>query len=130
MFELEDVFAELHARACDRLGEEFYVDLRMGDPEEFPARRNMAYTVKDRRGDTCIVVAPKLVLCEDISRVEGVLCHEFGHAALWHMGEDGHSERDADTMGERLFDAPIYYDEEDVQTLLPGSRPRPAHLPA
>lgn len=129
MFELEDVFAELHARACDRLGETFYVDLQLGEPEEFPARRNMAYTVKGRRGEMCVVVAPKLVMCHDLARVEGVLCHEFGHAALWHMGKDGHSERDADAMGEQLFDAPIFYDEEDVQTLLPGVRPRPNHLP-
>ena len=129
MYELEDVFAELHARACDRLGDEFYVDLRLGDPEEFPARRNMAYTVRNKRGDLCIVVAPKLVTVDDLPRVEGVLRHEFGHAALWHLGEMGHSEQDADRMGETLFDAPIYYDEEDVQTLLPGSRPRPNHLP-
>lgn len=129
MYELENVFAELHALACDRLGDEFYVDLRLGDPEEFPARRNMAYTLKDRRGDLCVVVAPKLVMVDNLPRVEGVLRHEFGHAALWYLGSMNHSERDADHMGEQLFGDRICYDAEDVQTILPGKYPRPNHLP-
>ena len=85
MLDVEDIFAELHAVACERLGEEFFVDLGIGDPEEFPEARNMAYTARNKRGDICIVVAPKLVVCDDEDRVQGVLRHEFGHAALWHM---------------------------------------------
>ena len=77
----------------------------------------------------CIVVAPKLVVCDDEERVQGVLRHEFGHAVLWHMGKMNHSEREADTMGEDLFGEPIYYDAETVQTLAGGTRPRPHHLP-
>lgn len=129
MLDVEDIFAELHAAVCARLGDDFYVDLVIGDPEEFPARRNMAYTVRNRRGDLCIVVAPKLVVSDDEGRVQGVLRHEFGHAALWHLERNNHTEKDADAMGEDLFGAPIYYDEETVQTLSSGSRPRPNHLP-
>jgi hypothetical protein len=129
MLDVEDIFAELHATVCERLGDDFYVDLAVGDPEEFPARRNMAYTVRNKRGDLCIVVAPKLVVSDDESRVQGVLRHEFGHAALWHLERNNHSERDADAMGEDLFGDPIYYDEETVQTLSSGIRPRPNHLP-
>ena len=48
MLDVEDIFAELHAVACERLGEEFFVDLGIGDPEEFPEARNMAYTAACR----------------------------------------------------------------------------------
>ena len=129
MLDLEDTFASLHAVASDRLGDEFFVNLQVGKAKDFPAPRNMAYTTRDRHGDIVVVVAPKLAVCEDMNRVEGVLRHEFGHAALWHMDKETHSERDADSMGENLFGAPIYYDAEDVQTLAHGNRPRPTHLP-
>lgn len=129
MLDVEYIFAELHAVACERLGDEFYVDFSLGSPEEFPETRNMAYTARNKRGDLCIVVAPKLVVCDDEERVQGVLRHEFGHAVLWHMGKMNHSEREADTMGEDLFGEPIYYDAETVQTLASGTRPRPHHLP-
>lgn len=128
MHDLEAIFLDLHAAACARLGEDFYVALDVGEAREFPKRRNMAYCMGGKGGDLCIVVAPKLANCGDLDRIEGVLRHEFGHAALWHLGRD-HSERDADAMGERLFGAPIYYDSEEVQSLAPGVRPRPAHLP-
>ena len=129
MLDVEYIFAELHAVACERLGDEFYVDFALGNPEEFPEARNMAYTARNKRGDLCIVVAPKLVVCDNEERVQGVLRHEFGHAVLWHMGKMNHSEREADTMGEDLFGEPIYYDAETVQTLAGGTRPRPHHLP-
>jgi len=129
MLDLEDTFATLHAVACERLGDDFYCNIALGDAEEFPAARNMAYTTRDQRGDILVVVAPKLVVCGDVDRIEGVLRHEFGHAALWHLDRPKHSERDADAVAEDLFGAPIYYDREDVQTLAKGTRPRPSHLP-
>jgi predicted metal-dependent peptidase len=129
MLELEDTFAALHAVACDRLGDDFFVNLSVGKAKDFPAPRNMAYTTRDRHGDILIVVAPKLAVCEDVDRVEGVLRHEFGHAALWYLDKDRHSERDADAMCENLFGDRIYYDAEDVQTLAGGNHPRPSHLP-
>jgi hypothetical protein len=128
MHDLETTFWNLHAVAIERLGDDFFVDVAVGEAREFPERRNMAYCMGGKRGDLCVVVAPKLVRCDDPDRIEGVLRHEFGHAALWYLGRD-HSERDADMMGERLFGDPIYYDSEEVQSLAPGVRPRPAHLP-
>jgi predicted metal-dependent peptidase len=129
MLDLEDAFATLHAVACERLGEDFYCNLALGETEEFPAARSMAYTTRDKRGDILVVVAPKLVVCGDLDRIEGVLRHEFGHATLWHLERLKHSERDADAMAEDLFGSPIYYDREDVQTIAGGTRPRPSHLP-
>jgi predicted metal-dependent peptidase len=98
MLDLEDTFATLHAVACERLGDDFYCNIALGDAEEFPAARNMAYTTRDKRGDILVVVAPKLVVCGDVCRIEGVLRHEFGHAALWHLDRPKHSERDADAV--------------------------------
>jgi len=129
MLDLEDTFATLHAVACERLGDDFYCNIALGDAEEFPAARNMAYTTRDKRGDILVVVAPKLVVCGDVCRIEGVLRHEFGHAALWHLDRPKHSERDADAVAEDLFGSPIFYDDEDVQTTAGGTRPRPSHLP-
>ena len=71
MLDLEDAFATLHAVACERLGEDFYCNLALGETEEFPAARNMAYTTRDKRGDILVVVAPKLVVCGDLDRIEG-----------------------------------------------------------
>jgi predicted SprT family Zn-dependent metalloprotease len=106
----------------------FEVCLSVGDASEFPKPRNMAYTNHDDdTGDMLIVVAPKL-LHGDHERIEGVLRHEFGHALLFFWGQDSHGERDADTVAERVFGAPIYYDRETVQTLRGGTRPRPSYL--
>ena len=129
MLDLEDTFAALHAVACARLGDDFYCNLALGDDDDFPAERSMAFTTRDRRGDMVVVVAPKLVVCGNLHRIAGVLSHEFGHAALWHLARLKHSERDADSVAEDLFGTPIYYDDEDVQTLAKGTRPRPSHLP-
>lgn len=120
------VFKRLHAKAKKQLGDGFAVDLKRGRASEFPERRNMAYCM-NRDGYLCIVVAPKFCNAP-LHRLEGVLRHEFGHAALMYMECHQHGERDADRVGEQLFGAPIYYDAETVQTLNPGTRPRPRHL--
>jgi len=129
MHDIDAIFLDLHEAACARLGEDFFVAMEVGEAREFPEKRNMAYCVQDDDGSLCIVVAPKLARCTDLDRIEGVLRHEFGHAALFHLNRARHGERDADSMGERLFGVPIYYDKDTVQTLAPGIRPRPAHLP-
>ena len=129
MHDIDTIFLDLHKAACARLGKDFFVYLELGEAREFPKRRNMAYCVKDVDDVLCIVVAPKLARCPDRNRIEGVLRHEFGHAALFYLDRDRHGERDADAMGERIFGAPIFYDDDTVQTLAPGTRPRPAHLP-
>jgi len=120
------VFKRLHAQARKSLGRKFCVDLAMGRPEEFPNNRDMAYCAH-MDGYICIVIAPKFANAHS-DRIEGVLRHEFGHAALMHLECHQHRERDADAVGEALFGAPIYYDRETVQTIAKGTRPRPRHL--
>lgn len=106
----------------------FEVTLSVGKASEFPKPRNMAYTYHDDvTGDMLMVVAPKLLRGRR-ERIEGVLRHEFGHALLFFWGQGSHGERDADHVAENIFGAPIYYDDETVQTLRVGTRPRPAYL--
>jgi hypothetical protein len=106
------------------------VSLTLGDPAEFPAERNYAYSAWDGN-KAQIVFAPKR-LDADEAQQDALLRHELAHAILQHAGLD-HSERDCDAVAERIFGAPIYYDARDVQTLNPdvfgAQRPRPAHLP-
>ena len=72
-----------------------------------------------------------------------ILLHELAHALEFHLGEaqlrrmarvDGYNlpstpERRADAVAEIIWGDPIYYDRMTVQTLSPGRKPRPAHLP-
>ena len=74
-----------------------------------------------------IGVNPKLLDAE-LVRMQGVLMHEFGHAVLISLGHEEHSEREADLAAERLFKQHIYYDDDDVQTIAAGERPRPMYL--
>ena len=128
MHPLQHSFLQLHARASELAGPYFDVDLHVGEPGEFPKRRNMAYCHHDdRTGLLTVVVAPKL-LNGPLDRIEGVLRHEFGHALHFFWGYPNHGERDADTLAENVFGAPIYYDRDTVQTIRGGVRPRPAHL--
>lgn len=77
-----------------------------------------------------VAVAPKIAHADD-GRLEALLCHELAHAILLHIGDDEHTERDADDCAERVFGITIYYDHDDVQTTTHGPfcrRPRPAYL--
>ena len=87
----------------------------------------MAYCMYDDDMDAlCIVVSRKLC-AGDAGRIEGVMRHEFGHAILL-SNNMSHGERDADTVAEQVFGAPIFYDKQTVQTINGGVRPRPLHL--
>lgn len=78
-----------------------------------------------------VAVAPKIATVDD-GRLEGLLCHEIAHAILLHLGDDEHTEQDADTCAEHVFGIRIYYDAADVQTtnaFAPmARRPRPTYL--
>jgi len=86
------------------------------------ARRAFAAT----DGDT-VYVRPKLA-AQPPERIDAVLMHELGHVILIRHGYDEHTERDCDECAEGAFGVEISYDADDVQTLGPGVRPRPAHL--
>lgn len=128
MHPVSATFLRLHSRASAVAGPFFEVCLSVGKKSEFPKARNMAYCHHDEESrHLTIVVAPKLFQ-GDAERIEGVLRHEFGHALLFFWGYPDHGERDADNVAEHVFELPIYYDRETVQTIRGGTRPRPAHL--
>ena len=141
----ERAYRTLHRDARDIAGADFRVPLLVGEPQQFPARRNMAYCAyrdgNAGRRDIAIVVAPKL--CRGgRQRVQAILRHELAHALEFHLGEDElremaaadgirlpeGPERRADRVAEIIWGDPIYYDRDLVQTLERGTRPRPGHL--
>ena len=120
-------FAELHQEARSQLGSGFRVAFSKGSAEEFPEKRNMAYCMKFHDGRLCIVCAPKMQFAR-ADQIDGVLRHEFGHAALFFADQMGHGERDADKAAELLFGDRIRYDSDLIQSTARGVCPRPAHL--
>lgn len=114
-------------RAVQRLGGA-RIDLAAGHPSQFPADRDFAYTT-DATRPLRIVFAPKLEE-QPLSRIEGVILHELGHAYRMLRGDNTHAERTADRVAERLFGVDIRYDAARVQTTGRGRyRRRPASLP-
>ena len=119
-------FRTLHAAAVARFPRAAVVRFRYGRASEFPRKRNYAYCVDDPSGPV-IVLAPKGKRASE-ERVLGVLAHEWGHALAFLAGMPEHSERDADTLAEQVFGVQIAYDNDDVQTVGAGTRPRPSRL--
>jgi hypothetical protein len=100
-----------------------------------------AYAMYDYR-DHVLTVAPRLLAASN-DRQEAILRHELGHAVdafyatatirrrLWLDGRrdwQATPERLADAIAFGLWDEPIRYDDDDVQTLGPGVSPRPRRL--
>jgi len=112
-------------RDVQRFLGELRVRLAVGHAHAFPKPRDFAYAcaVGD---DVLIVVAPHFHK-QSPDRIEAVLRHEFGHVLQIARGH-GFTEREADLLAERVWGDRIYYDDEDVQTLVPGVAPRPRHL--
>ena len=105
-----------------------HIVLVAGDPAEFPNERDFAMCGLERKNHAKIIVAPKIEN-EPVEVISALLRHELAHAFLLNLGVDEHAERDADSMAETLWGAPIYYDHRNVETLAGGKRPRPGHLP-
>ena len=100
-----------------------------GSIKDFPNRRDFAYTFFPDSGQPYeLVVSPRLKN-QSPSRVIAIIRHEVAHAVLHESGEENHTERETDRMAEEIWGQKIYYDDEDVQTLEVGTRPRPDHLP-
>lgn len=121
---VQTAFRRLRARALE-VYPAFDIVIRMGEPSEFPARRDYAYCIDVK--PPAIVYAPKLERA-DAARIEGVIRHEFGHALAFHVYTPDHSERDADTVAAFVLGALIRYDADDVQTTGEGVTPRPRRL--
>jgi len=77
--------------------------------------------------DGTVYIAPK-VLSFDRDRQCGVLMHELAHVALLQAGQDDHTEREADALAESLWGTQINYDDDDIQTIGPGTHTRPERL--
>lgn len=88
-----------------------------------------------------ITISPRL-LKQPAGRIAGVIRHEIGHLVhetigrrglVRHLGSLSSSDEVlADQIAEYIWNSPIFYDAEDVQTIDPQrahSRMRPAHLP-
>jgi hypothetical protein len=110
-------------KASSVLGYDVSAKVSLDFQGKYPKSRDYAKT----NGFT-IYFSPKILDCED-HRVEGLLRHELGHVVLMQAGLLNHSERDADIIAEFCFGLPIYYDQEDVQSIKEGTYPRPNHLP-
>jgi len=128
---LRATFDTLLSSASAFVDKPILADIYIAPAADFPNARDFAYchVEPDWAGKRLIGVAPKLEV-QKAERVVALLMHEIAHAALMQMGVPDHSEREADQMAEALWDVPLYYDSEYVQTLREGGiRPRPSHLP-
>ena len=122
-------FNTLLAKANKTLPRPLQVTVYQAPAADFPNVRDFAYCHEGPGGTGfAIGTAPKLEAQSD-DRIKAILAHELGHAVYMVNGCDLHNERDTDRMAEALFGVEVAYDNEDVQTLKPGRRPRPSHLP-
>lgn len=120
---IESIFEELRSDIERVLKEDLDVKLVFDKASNYPKPRDFAMSTVSR-----IFVSPKMLKASN-DRIRGLLMHEFSHVVLMRNGIIEHTELQTDWFAEVLFGARIYYDEEDVQTLKPGTHPRPSHLP-
>jgi hypothetical protein len=113
----------LLTRAAEQLGYTVHVEIVLDVDGSYPKARDFAKTTGD-----VIYFSPKILRAPP-ARIEGLLRHELAHVVFMQAGNLDHTEREADALAEELFGDNIYYDAEDVQTILPGRRPRPHYLP-
>lgn len=135
--ELAREFAKL-VRQAEAVCGKLRVALIIWHPEAFPKKRNYAFCTSPESGPAvgvplgccAICVAPKM-LNATLDRVRGVLMHEIGHAVdfLYTPDHENHrEERRADQIAEAIWNIPIRYDADTVQSTCCGVHPRPAHL--
>jgi len=121
--------------AARRYAPDLAVRVDIGPGTEFPEERDYAYC-EDCADYIRIVVAPDF---GDLtySQIQGVLRHELAHAVelelgdelgqIWHSLPRG-AERRADAIARRIWDDPIRYDIQDIQTIGHGKSLRPTYL--
>jgi hypothetical protein len=113
-----------------------------GESDHFASARGFATTVIYGPAKFHLKFAQKVVHAPP-PRLDALVRHELGHvidygtertaldtwAASRGVVLPDTPERRADAVCEAVWGAPIFYDEEDVQTVLPGGvRPRPERL--
>ena len=122
--------------------------MEAGD-ELFPRRRSYAFFAVSCKpyliapSGTSVIAFAEKYKNASFDRIEAVMMHEFGHAmdflaqryptlpadrshdpAVYHQG----TERRADALAEGLWGVRIKYDDDTVQSLCCGVRPRPSAL--
>jgi hypothetical protein len=141
MPEVRPIFESAKAHVERFVGKPLDLHFMYGWVGEFPEKRDYAYCSKIDHDTSLIVVAPKMKLV-GADRVKAVIRHEIGHALDFLLprrevdsiflsrGLDPIStpERRADKLAEIIWDQPIYYDDQLVQSLSKGIKPRPKHL--
>ena len=88
------------------------------------ATRDFAYADQARN----IVSISLRVLEYPDANFLGLILHELGHLADDRINEPG-AEARADRLAEQASGLRVYYDALDIETVMPGIWPRPAHLP-
>lgn len=123
------------------LGRKLNITYDFGDYEHFKTARG--YGVTFNEVTHCHIRMSRKSFEHDISRFDGVLRHELGHAADMLM--PGRSLFDwcankeiflattpevrADQVAHAIWGTPILYDKDTVQNVKYGKPGRPAHLP-
>lgn len=111
------------------------------DTDMLRVPRRYASTIGDG-GNVCRVQFPQKALTASFDRMDAVIRHELGHVVdiiLFQPDLEGWAlahgvwlpstpERKADALAALLWGQTIYYDNELIQTLLPGIHPRPESL--
>ena len=95
--------------------------IKIGDLREFKNDRDLGYTTIETNPQ--IIISPKLRF-QNLSVIKAILMHEIAHFVLIKQKKK-HSERETDKLAEKLFKVKIYYNEDGIQNLKNGERPRP-----
>ena len=137
---LDDAEEFIYELNDPRLQSDLEVELRIGDIQEFPETRNVAYTMCQPGGPALIVFAPKL---DDLTlgNIDAVLRHEIAHVldlcypSLKSTLREHYSdvppttELFADWLAGLIWDEHIYYDDDLIQTTdVTSTSKRPRHL--
>lgn len=110
-----------------------------GTYPHFKTKRGYGVTFPQEDG-TCHVRFAEKILTDGDLRADGVLRHELGHVVdmlvpparltklLGSLPPRKQAELRADAIAEAIWDHPMSYDKDDVQTTGLGTRPRPKRL--
>ena len=113
------------------------VSMEMGGSNHFAKERGYATTLV-LGGDRFHLRVAERFLSASFDRQDAILRHEIGHIVdftvpphimkEWWPRLAKTPERRADQIASCIWGCPIFYDEEDVQTLRFGTFPRPERL--
>jgi len=124
MFSEEDLdyfFKYLLSIVKSKIGFEPKCKVVIDRKNSYPNKRDFAMT--DGR---TIFLSPRILNC-NLSNILALLMHEIAHVLYMSLNQS-HTERETDLLAESVFGVKIYYDNNLVQTISGGIRPRPKEL--